>query len=365
LLPLALLLAAFGALAAATPAWAQECPQASFLKYGRLIYASERLPASTPVATAGVLGPGEVDEPTADDVCRRRREDVTVVRLDAIDPAVAVGIQGRPGTIFVLGARCGGYRGADRIQCLLEPLELEGESYTASRYAEPPAPGRALATGASLGEVQLAGQPATVVELEGVDPAVAVGVEGRANEAFLARGVCPYERFASNPAYDDLRRCITGPLWLVFDPLGGRSDDTIVGQADRAVAASLQGAEVSLARLGITADIVPRDLSTSTPIGTLAVDDQGAVTLQFTIPDLEPGIYEAVVTCAPCAPDHGGRTQFPAGSIVVFQSGSSSARAVFIAVGVALIILVPAAMFLWLRGRRRRAAAATDGKGRA
>ena len=70
--------------------------------------------------------------------------------------------------------------------------------------------------------MQLGDTAATAVAIDGVDPAVAIGIEGRPSEAYVAPGVCPYERFANEAVGDDLKRCLTGLVWLVFDPPGAR-----------------------------------------------------------------------------------------------------------------------------------------------
>jgi hypothetical protein len=350
------LLASACALSLGSPSHAQQsCPTTTFLAFDHLVYAAEQVPASVSLTPGRALGDGRVDEPTDATGCRRRQDDVGVVRAGEIDPGVAVAVAGRPGVVFVLGGRCAGYANDDRWRCLLEPLSYAGASYTGTSYPVSPGTQGTVTLGAPLGGARLGGEAVTAVRIDGVDPAVAVGVEGRPHEAFLASGVCPYERFANRLAADDLSRCLRSPVWLFFDPPGGRVGEQVTARADRPLAGVLAGATVSLARLSIAADIVPRDVSGSVPIATLA---PGGRTLPFTIPDVGQGLYEAVVTCGRCAAAHGGRTRFPAGSILVVErkSGGTSARPVVLAVGAILLLLIPAALLAWRRGWHRRGA---------
>ena len=345
LLGCALLLLA-AALALESPAKAGTCPTATFLGYGHVVYAAEPIPASVSLAPGAALGKGVLDEPTSKSGCKRKQEHVSVLRMGEIDPGVAVAAGGRPGSIFVLGGRCSGYAADDRWRCLLRPLAFRSVSYTGVSY---PGGGK-LELGKALGEAELGGQTVTAVELAGVDPAVAVGVEGRPGEAFVAPGVCPYERFSEDQALDDLRRCLQGPLWLVFDPPGAKAGVKIAARADRPVAPALVGAPVVLARVGVAADAVPADLASAVPVGVLAA---GGV-LTFAVPDVEKGLYEAVVTCAACAGSYGGQSTFPLGSVLVTgrKAGSTSARIVLLAVGALVLALGMLAIVIWRRSKR-------------
>jgi hypothetical protein len=352
-----ILLVLLAGLTSGSPAFAQECPTQSFLLHDGLVYASETLPGE-PVAPGDPIGNGEIDRPVAQNGCERERAEVSILRAGELDPAVAVAVEGEPGLLFVLGARCSGYDGDARRSCLLEPLRLDGRSYTGVRY--PPA-GGGLVLGSELGEAELGASTVTAVRLEGVDPVIAVGVVGRPAEAFLAAGVCPYERFARIEADDDLRRCLEAPFWLVFDPLGARVGEEIVARSDRALPEVAAGATVSLVRLEANADAVPADLSGAVPIGTVAVDGSTRTTLRFAVPDVERGLYEAVVSCEACAEAFGGRTTFPAGSVTVFKGGrgSSGPRILFFVLGGGFVLAFAASVVLWRKGwrigRRRRA----------
>ena len=330
---------------------APECPTQTFLRFDRLVYAGEALPATATIAPGGALGTATVDEPVEASGCRRRQESVRVRRASGIDPSVAVAADGRSRTLFVLGGRCAGYTDRERWECLRDPLVFEGRRYTGTRYPVEPRPRGELQLGDRLGEAQLGGETVTVARIEGVDPSLAVGVRGLPSEAFLAPGVCPYERFDNRAARNDLLRCLQGPVWLFFDPLGGTVGTEIVATSDRPLRAELGGATVSLARLGVVADIVPEDRSGAVQIGPLDS------TIRLTLPDLPPGLYEAVVSCRRCASVYGGRTVFPAGSLSLFekQEGSGSVRIISIGLGVAVFSLAIASVVVWWRGRRRRA----------
>jgi hypothetical protein len=284
------------------------------------------------------------------------------VRLRDVDPGFAVGVEGRPTSIFALGSPCAGYVKVERLGCLTHPLEYDGRVYAGSRYPGTPAPQGTVRLGEELGSGELAGQTVSVRGLEGVDPAVAVGVEGRPAEAFLAPGVCPYERFANEAAVDDLAKCLEAPVWFSFDPPGARIGEDVVARTDRALGAELDGAQVSLARLKAPGDHVPLDLSGSAVVGTLAgAEDRAEV--PFTVPQLEQGIYEAVVTCEACADGFGGRTVFPAGPILVLeqQSQSSNGRLIGFALAGAFVVALIASVIVWRKGwRPRKKRGATD-----
>jgi hypothetical protein len=345
------LLAATAVLVGASPGHSQQgCPSGSFLAFGNLVYASETIPGSVSLAVGAELGGGTVDKPTGTDPCRRDREDATVVRLGELDASVAVGVAGMEGVAFVLGSRCSGYEKSERWRCLLEPLSFGGKLYTASRY---PA-GKTLTHGDRLGPATLDDKDVHAVEIAGIDPEIAVAVEGRTGEAFVAPYVCPYERFAVDTVRDDLKRCLTGPTWLTFDPPGARVGEVIVATGDRPLPAELAGAPVALARLRIVADIVPRAFNGNPRIGTLTSGPDGRALLRFDAPEVAAGVYEAVVVCGRCE----GRRRFPAGSVLIGPKaeGSSGPRYVVIGAGLLIFALGITAVVVYRRNRRRRGA---------
>ena len=339
------------------------CPDLTVLEYGSVVYLGEPLPADAGISQTGPLGDGFVDEPTPDDVCQRERTDVTVARLSGIDPRVAVGIEGRTRTIFVLGNKCVGFEGAERWTCLREPLELDGRTYVATAY--PSGPGRTsadLPLGEPIDGATVSGQPVEAVEIDGVDPSVAVGIADRPEQAYVALGTCLYERFERRPLFDDLRRCLEAPLWLTFDPPGAKPGERITARADRPVERPAEFL-VWLAQSTVPADVVPDDLSGQVALGELQADDSGA-TLTFQVPDVEPGRYETFVTCSGCQPT-------PAGSVLVVEGGGDSniVTIITILIGVAFLAALGAAFFVWRRGRAARSASGqgngggTDGIG--
>jgi hypothetical protein len=340
-------------LASPDGARAGTCPDLTILEYGTVVYLGEPIPAAAGIDQAGPLGEGFVDEPTEADVCRRERTDVTVARLEGIDPQVAVGVEGRPQSIFVLGNKCVGFEGPRRWTCLREPLELEGRTYVATAYPPGPGPARELALGEPIAGATLSGAPADAVAIEGVDPSVAVGIADRPEEAYVALGACLYERFDRRRLFDDLRRCLEAPVWLVFDPPGARPGERITARADR----PLERPEDFLVWLGpstVAADILPDDLSGQVALGELRPGDHGA-SVSFEVPDLEPGRYETFVTCSGCEPT-------PSGSVLVVEGGGDSniATIVTILIGVAFIGALGASFVVWRRGRAMRRAAGQD-----
>lgn len=357
-LRLPLLVAALLAAAAITAGAArgQDCPTTVFLSFDGLVYAAEPVPGSISLPYGDQLGPGIVDAPVSEDGCKREREDSTVARAGAVDPGVAVRVEGWGGSLFVLGARCAGYEGEARWDCLLKPLSFRGQSYAGARYESPPADGR-LEPAGTLGEATLAGDPVAVTAIAGVEATVAVTVDGRPGEVFVAAGACPYERPSAEAADDDLARCLRAPLWLVFDPLGATTGSTVAVRADRAAPSELAGAEVSLVRLDGAADIVPDDLDGAIPIGRL--DPDGQPSPDFVIPDLPAGLYEALVTCERCEESLGAAV-FPAGSLLVFaveetSEGSSGMKWIAGGIGVGFFFLLVASAVLWRKGWGRRA----------
>ena len=352
----ALILCLVATLAHEDVARAQECRTQSFLLHDGLVYASDDVLAGA-AAPGAAIGEGEIDRPVSEDGCEREHAQVSVLRAGDLDPAVAVAVEGAPGVVFLLGGPCAGYEGDARRECVLAPLRFEGRSYTGSRY---PSGGGGVALGAELGQAKLAGATVTAVRIDGVDPSVAVGVAGRPDEAFLAPGICPYQRFAATEEADDLRRCLEAPFWLAFEPLGARYNEEVVGRSDRVIHEDAEGATVSLVRLETaTADIAPDDLSGAVPIGAVVLDDAGRVTVRFAAPDVEQGLYEAIVSCEACAASFGGQTTFPAGSLIVFERrGSSGPKIVLLGLGALFVVALVASVVMWRRGwrfkRRRR-----------
>lgn len=326
------------------------CPTQTFLSFDHLAYAAQRLPASVSITPQDTLGEGTLDEPTAESGCKRRRATIAVRRAGGIDPRVAVMAGGRRSTIFVLGARCAGYDDDERWDCLLDPLVFERRRYTGTRYPAQPAPRRKLRFGGRVGAAELGGETVIVARIEGVDPSVAVGIRDWPSEAFVVPGVCPYERFENVPARDDLLRCLRSPVWLFFDPPGGRAGARLAAVSDRPLRPELDGATLSLVRLRTAADVVPANRSAAVRIGPLRAK------FRLTVPDLPEGLYETVVSCPRCASRYGGKTLFPAGSFLVFEprKGSSTPRIISLLLGTAVFALAIASIVVWRRGRRPR-----------
>jgi hypothetical protein len=353
----------------APSAGAQSCPAASFVIYDHVAYVEAPVPPSVQLTFGDHLGDAEIDSASGADPCKRKRSDVTAVGIDGVDPRVAIVLAAHPGIAFVVPAACSGYEEPERWQCLLEPLTLAGQSYTGVRYPGPE-PETGVPFGDPLGGGELAGESVNAVSIEGVDPKVAVGVEDRPGEAFVAAGVCPYEHFAVAGALNDLLRCLRSPLWLILDPPGGKPGLDVTARGDRTAAQELTSATVSLAPITVRGAVVQADFAKAVPIGKLASLPGGQVGLQFAIPELEPGAYEATITCEPCAASHGGETTFPAGLFRVTaepakvkDGGVSTFQAVGIVVGVLLIGLFIASVIMWRRGyrigRSRRGGAGT------
>lgn len=343
---------------------AATCPDLTVLETEGGIYLGEPLPAPAGIEQAGPLGDGVVDAPGGDDRCERRRTDVNVSALAGIDPAIAVGVDGRPDAIFVLGSKCFGFEGDARWSCLREPLTLGGRMYVATRYPEAGGEPRPLPLGEPIGGATIAGEPVDAVSIRGVDRAAAVGIEGDPRLAYVSTGTCLFERFDPRPLYDDLRRCLEAPIWFAFDPAGAPPGDEATASADRAAGDDLAGATVSLARSTVPADVVPRE---ARRVVVFTLDGTGRSRHTFTVPELEPGRYEAVLECDGCEPS-AGRTVFPAGSFLVApESGGAGGRGlttiIAIVIGVAFLAALGLSAYLWRRGRAlRRAAGPGDGR---
>jgi hypothetical protein len=339
------------ALATTTAPASPSCPAQTFLQYGGVVYASEPLPPSGRPPEGETLGQGRIDAPSsAADPCKREQRDVQVVAVRGVDPGTAVLVSGETELGYILGSRCTGFSAAERWDCVRSPLRFDGVAYTGIRY--PAGAQRRLSLGPALGTGTMAGSQVEVRRIEGVDSSVAVAVAGDETEAFVAPGVCPYEQFASTEARDNLRRCLKGPVWFSFAPLGGQPGDSITASGDRRAVSELAGATVALVRLREATNALPEPLGTLTPIGSIS-GGGGRPTLRFDIPDLPQGLYEAVVTCERCEARFGA-TRFPGGSIVVLakQSGSSGAKIVYILVFAVIVVLAAAGVLMWRRGYR-------------
>ena len=299
-------------LAVASPATAQDCPTQSFVIYEHLAYVEETVPGSVTLERGDQLGEAELDAAGDDDPCKRTRSSATAARIGGVDPKVAITVAGRPDVAFVVGAACSGDEGAERWRCLLEPLVFEGVSYTGVRYPGSD-PEDAVPLADTLGDATLADEQVTAAAIAGVDPRVAVGVEGRPGEAFVAPGVCPYERFAVEGALNDLMRCLRSPLWLVLDPPGGVAGAEVIALGDREAVLELAMATVALAPITVEGESVKADFAAAVDIGALGDGSGGRAQTEFAIPELEPGPCEAVILCEPCAAAFGGETAFPAG----------------------------------------------------
>jgi hypothetical protein len=324
------------------------CPTATFLSFEHVAYISRTIPPGVTISAGSALGSGSVDRPASPDGCKRERGSVQVLTAGPLEPGVAVLVQGRPRTLFVLGRRCDNLVGPPYWNCLLRPLVLENRRYTGTSYPHRPSPQGKVPLAGSLGRATLDGRTVTVRRIVDVDPSLAVGVSDRPSEAFLVASVCPYEVFSNRPAFDDLLRCLRSPVWFTFDPPGGQVGETVVARSDRELDSQVAGAGVSLVRLPIVADFVPTRSSAPVPIGRVGSE------LTFDVPDVPAGLYEAVVSCPRCPAAAGGEALFPAGSILVTEKAKTSVgiRIVSYALTGALVVAAVIAFRFWRRRRR-------------
>ncbi len=353
------LLALVGVAAGASPApAASRCPTETFLSFDHLAYVSKRVPAGSALSPGSPLGSGAIDEPTSPDGCRRARHSAQVRAAGSIEPPVALMVDGRPRTVFVIGHRCDGSVEGAYWDCLLQPLVFRRRRFTGTSYPALPAPRRTLPLGAAIGTARLGGRTVTVRRIEGVDPLVAVGVSGRPSEAFLGARTCPYEGFSNTPALDNLLRCLRSPVWFTFDPPGGEPGGNIVARSDRPLGADVAGAPLSLVRLPRVANFVPE--RPSRRIGVSRV----AASVSFRVPSVPAGIYEAVVSCPRCASGSGGKTLFPAGSILITAKPKTSRgiQIVSYALTAALVAAIILAFRTWRRRRRPGSASTPSGE---
>ena len=340
--------AAVAGLGAAHSAHADStCPTATFLSFDHVAYISKAIPAGVEIPVGTGLGSGSLDQPASSDGCKRERDSVQVLTAGSLEPGVAVLVQGRPRTLFVLGRRCDNLVGQPYWDCLLRPLVFESRRYTGTSYPLRPSPQGKVPLGGSLGRATLDGRRATVRRIVGVDPSLAVGISGRPSDAFLVASVCPYEVFSNRPAFDDLLRCLRSPVWFTFDPPGDQVGETVVARSDRELGSQVAGACVRLVRLPILADFVPERSSAPTPVGRVGSE------LTFDVPDVPAGLYEAVVSCPRCTGSAEGNL-FPAGSILVTEKAKTSPgiRIVSYALTGALVLAAVIAFRFWRRLRR-------------
>jgi hypothetical protein len=324
------------------------CPTATFLSFDHVAYISKAIPAGVEIPVGAGLGSGSLDQPASPDGCKRERNSVQVLTAGSLEPGVAVLVQGRPRTLFVLGRRCDNLVGQQYWDCLLRPLVFESRRYTGISYPLQPTPRGKVPLGGSLGRATLDGRTVTVRRIVGVDPSLAVGISGRPSDAFLVASVCPYEVFSNRPAFDDLLRCLRSPVWFTFDPPGGQVGETVVARSDRELGSQVVGANVSLVRVPIAADYVPTQSSALAPVGRVGSE------LTFDVPDVPGGLYEAVVSCPRCPEAAGSEALFPAGSILVTEKTKTSPgiRIVSYALTGATIVAAVIAFRFWRRRRR-------------
>jgi hypothetical protein len=341
-------LAVAGALGFSSSAAAAACPTATYLEYNHLAYAEVSIPAGVQLASGQAVGTGAIDEATTANGCKRARHNVQVLSAGSVDPQVAVVVSGRPGTAFVVGQRCAGFTASAYWDCLTQPLDWNAVQYTATSYPSQPPPAKTLALGAAIGTVDYHGHRVTIRRIQGVDPALAVGVSGQPSVAWLSPRACPYSGFSNTPQYDNLLRCLHSPVWFTFDPPGNPAGSPVVGRADRPVTGAVAGATISLALLSVDADYVPTNPKL-VAVGHVA----GQVSLK--LPDVSAGLYEAVVSCPQCsATGASGSGLYPAGSILVSAPSKSSTGALII--NYVILALVLFAVGLGYRARRRRRA---------
>jgi hypothetical protein len=357
--PALLTLLVVGAVASGSPASAASgCPTQTFLSYNHLAYEATGIPAAVTVPAGSGLGGGTVDEPTTTNGCHRVQRSVHVLVAGSIDSRVAVLVRGRPRTLFVIGHRCQGFAGSSYWDCLLHPLVFDGQTFTGASYPSAPPPRKTVAFGGPIGRAQYQGRTVTVRRIQGVAPAVAVGIPGQPSAAFLSPRACPYSGFSNTPQYDVLLRCLRSPVWFTFDPPGSQADATVVARSDRAVSAPVAGASISLVRIPVVADFVPAHPGGLVPVGQVAAQ------VSLHIPNLPSGLYEAVVSCPRCGSLAGGPPGlFPSGSILVTAKPKSSVAFKFISYALAVAFITAAILAFRTWRRRQRLKAAGPGPG--
>ncbi len=341
-------LAVAGALGFSSSAVAATCPTASYLDYNHLAYAEVAIPPGVQLPPGQAVGTGALDHATTSNGCKRARQNVQVLSAGSVDPHVAVVVSGRPGTAFVIGQRCAGFTGSAYWDCLTKPLVWDGVQYTATSYPSTPPPVGTLSLGAALGTASYHGSRVTLRRIQGVDPTLAVGISGQPSAAWVSPRTCPYSGFSNTPQYDNLLRCLGSPVWFTFDPPGNPAGAKVLAIADRPVTGPVAGATISLARLPLQADYVPAKAE------LVAIGHVGSQ-VNLKVPDVDAGLYEAVVSCAQCSTTGAGSNGlYPAGSILVAASSKSSTTALI--VNYVILALVLFAVALGIRSRRRRRA---------
>ena len=337
-----------GTLGFSSSAAAATCPTATYLDYNHLAYAEVAIPAGVQLSSGQVVGSGLVDHPTSSNGCKRARSTVQVLSAGSIDPRVAVMASGRPGTVFVIGQRCAGFTGSDYWDCLTKPLVWNGVQYTATSYPSTPPPVGTLSLGATLGTAEYHGRQVTLRRIDGVDSSLAVGISGESSVAWLSPRTCPYSGFSNTPQYDNLLRCLRSPVWFTFDPPGNSTGAKVLAIADRPVTGPVAGATISLARLPLEADYVPAKPE------LVAIGHVGSQ-VSLKLPDVDQGLYEAVVSCPECsAAGAGSAGLYPAGSVLV--SSAPKGSTVLEIVNYVILALVLLVAGLGFRARRRRRA---------
>jgi hypothetical protein len=334
-------------LVGSSPAAAAGCPTQTFLSFSHRAYVGVSALPTVPLGSGATLGTGTLDHPISADGCKRAQNSGAVLMAGSIDPRVAVLVHGRPRTVFVIGHRCDGFQGTSYWACLLEPLVFDGRQFTASSYPSEPVPRKTLPLGAAIGTAGYHGRTVTVRRIVGVDPSLAVGISGQPSVAFLSPPTCPYSGFSNISQYDNLLRCLRSPVWFTFDPPGSDTGGTVVARADRPLTPALAGSSISLVQLSVEADFVPPHHGPLVALGRVA--DQ----VSLKVPNVSPGLYEAVISCPGCGRGAGsGGTLYPAGSILVTAKPKTSLGITIISY--ALVIALVVALIVAFRTRRRR-----------
>ena len=276
------------------------------------------------------------------------QDSVQVLTAGSLEPGVAVLVQGRPRTLFVLGRRCDDHVEAAYWDCLLRPLVFEGRRYTGTGYpAEPSPQGRVPLTG-SLGRATLNGTEVTVRRIEGVDPSTGRRRLGAAERGLSRRLGLSVRRVLEQAG---LRRPAPLPpepglVHLRSTRWSGRRDSRRPKRPHARLAGRRSRTSASFACRSSRISFRSRARPLRPSVGS-------ATRSRSTVPDVPAGLYEAVVSCPSCGEAAGGQSLFPAGSILIEEKAKTS-RGIRIVSYVLLGAFVLAAVLAIVVWRRRR-----------
>jgi len=187
----------------------QEGSCVALLRFRGVLYAGQGLGPSVSLKHGQVLGEGTLPscndtQPPPGTTNPQGDEQVAVMALEDIAPAIALARVDEEQAIFVAAGRCAGYDSwAAQLRCLREPLLFDGRSYTATRL-------RATRVGiaAPIGSGRLGAEEVLVRRITSISPREAVATTGDGSVIYLSDEGC-FRSAGLRSFEQDLVTCLT------------------------------------------------------------------------------------------------------------------------------------------------------------